>query len=62
MGAFDSLKGKAEDLAQNHGDKLEGVSDTVIDKAGDAADKLTGGKFSDKIDGIQQAADDRIGG
>lgn len=53
MGLFD----KAKDLAQDNADKLDGV----IDKAADAVDEKTGGKYSDKIDqavdAIQSPAD-----
>ena len=52
MGMFDNLKGKAEDLVNNHGDKVgEG-----LDKLGDIVDQKTGGQHSDKIDqGVEQA-------
>ncbi len=48
MGLFD----KAKDLAKEHGDKLDGA----IDKAADAVDAKTGGKYSDKIDRAADAA------
>ncbi len=57
MGLLD----KAKNFAKNNPDKLESISDQVIDKGGDAADKATGGKFADKIDGAQDKADDAIG-
>ncbi|WP_333766644.1 antitoxin [Streptomyces sp. IBSBF 2435] len=38
-------KGKAGDLAEQHGDKV----DSGIDKAAKTADSKTGGKYSDKI-------------
>lgn len=56
-----SLFDKAKDLAQQHPDKVESISDSVIGKAGDAADKATGGKYADKVDTAQQKADDAIG-
>jgi hypothetical protein len=40
------LKDKAEELAQQHGDK---ISDG-LEKVGDLVDKKTGGKHTDKID------------
>jgi hypothetical protein len=57
MGLFDKLKkmaGKAEDLVEEHDDKiLDG-----IDKAADLADDKTGGKHADKIDtGADKAKD-----
>jgi hypothetical protein len=58
MGLGD-LGDKAKDLADS--DKGEKATDTGIDKAGDAADKATGGKFDGQIDKGQQAADDKVG-
>lgn len=48
MGLFD----KAKNLAGKHADKLEGA----VEKVGDTIDDKTGGKFSDKIDKVQDAA------
>ncbi|MFI0719676.1 antitoxin [Streptomyces sp. NPDC021224] len=52
MSFMDTLKdklgmarGKAGDLARQHGDKVE----SGIDKAAQMADSKTGGKYSDKI-------------
>jgi hypothetical protein len=61
VGMFDDLKKKATDLAEEHGDKVEAVSDQMIEKAGDAADKATGGKYADKVDAAQSKADEVIG-
>ncbi len=61
MGAFDNLRAKAEKVIADNPDKVEQVSDAVIDRAGDAADKATGGKYTDQIDAAKKAADDRIG-
>ncbi|GAB2508872.1 antitoxin [Paramicrobacterium agarici] len=66
MGLFD--KGK-ELFEQNkdkidealHSEKAEGMSDQILDKAADGADNLTGGKYSDKIDGARDAADKKLG-
>jgi len=55
VGAFDSIKGladKAKDFAAKNPDKVDGV----IDKAGDAIDSKTGGKYADKVDKAQDAA------
>ncbi|WP_225847404.1 antitoxin [Streptomyces sp. HPF1205] len=53
MSFMDTLKGKlgmskdkAGDLAREHGDKI----DSGIDKAGQAADSRTGGKYGQQID------------
>jgi hypothetical protein len=54
MGVFDNLKGKATDAVDEHGDKISGG----LDKAGDAVDEKTGGKYGDKIDqGTDKAKD-----
>lgn len=54
MGLFDKLKKKAEDLAEDHGDKIE----DAIDKVADIADDKTGGKYSGQIDtGAEKAKD-----
>ncbi len=55
MGMFDQLKdaaGKAAELAGQHADKLE----PLIDKAGDAIDQQTEGKFAGAVDKVQDAA------
>lgn len=45
-------KGKADDMMRQHGDKV----DQGIDKAGETADRRTGGKYSDRIDsGVEKA-------
>jgi hypothetical protein len=61
MGMFDELKDKAAKLASEHPDQVEKISDQVIEKAGDAADHATGGKYADKVDLGQDKADDAIG-
>lgn len=54
MGFLDKLRGKAEDLAEEHGDKIQ----DGIDKVADIADEKTGGKYSDKIEsGAEKAKD-----
>ncbi|RFA20005.1 antitoxin [Subtercola boreus] len=53
------LGDKAKEFASS--DKGEQVSDGALDRASDAADSATGGKFDDKIDGARDAADDKIG-
>ena len=45
--ALDDFARKAEDAL--HGDKAEQVSDSIIDKARDAAKKATGGNCGEKI-------------
>jgi hypothetical protein len=58
---FDNLRDKAEEQLKAHPDQVEKISDTIIDKAGDAADKATGGKYAEQVDKAQKVADDKIG-
>ena len=54
MGLFDDIKNKADGLK----DKAQGHEDQInegIDKAGDAFDEKTGGKYSDQVDKAQDA-------
>lgn len=60
MGIFDEIKDKAEDLATEHKDVVETVSDQVLDKVGDAVDDATGGRFDDQIQQAERAADEAI--
>lgn len=58
MSMFDNMKDKAEDLVNEHGDKVsEGV-----DKAGEFADEKTGGKYSEHIDQGTDRAKDGLDG
>lgn len=61
MGMFDEMKNKAADLAKEHGDKLEGVTDSALDKAAEIADEKTGGKFGDQIQQGRDMIDGHIG-
>ena len=60
MGFLDKLKGKggmkdkAVDFAKEHDDQI----DQGIDKAADAADQATKGKYTDRIDGAAEKAKD----
>ncbi|GAA3896156.1 hypothetical protein GCM10022381_42030 [Leifsonia kafniensis] len=42
-------------------EQAEGVSDKLLDGVADAANKVTGGKFADQIDGARDAADKSVG-
>ena len=53
---FKGLADKAKDLAKEHNEKV----DQVIDKAGDAIDAKTGGKFASGVDKAQDAAKNAI--
>lgn len=64
MGLMDKIKGltkhkdKAEDLAEEHGDKVvDGV-----DKATDVVDDKTGGKYSEHLDKADEKAADLVEG
>jgi hypothetical protein len=61
MGFLDDAKKKAEELANEHPDQLEKLSDGAIGKAGGMLDGATGGKYTDKIDKAEDTADDSIG-
>ncbi len=56
MGFLDDMKNKAEDLAEEHGDKIE----EGIDKAADMIDDKTGGEHSDKIEAGSEKAKDFV--
>ncbi|UYM04575.1 antitoxin [Solicola gregarius] len=56
MGMFDKFKNKATEAASEHSDQV----DAGLDKAADAASKVTGGKFDDKIESGKDAASDFI--
>jgi hypothetical protein len=53
------LADKAQQAASS--EKGEQASDAAIDKAGDAASSGTGGKFDDKINAGEDAADKKVG-
>lgn len=57
MGLFDSAKDKASESAGEHQDKI----DDGIERAGDAADEKTGGKYSDHVDSAEDLAKDKLG-
>jgi len=61
MSMFDELKNKAADFVKDNPDKVEGVSDSVLDKVADLVDDKTGGKYHDQIEGFQAKADGAIG-
>lgn len=56
MGMMDKLnqaKDKAQDLVESQGDKIA----DGVDKATDIIDDKTGGKFTDKLDKVDDLAD-----
>lgn len=50
---------KAKDLAGEHADKVEGLSDQGLDKAGEFAESK--GLDADKVDQGQEFLDEKIG-
>ena len=64
MAGFNELKGKVEGLALKAGEFASQNSDKIsdgIDKAGDFIDRKTGGKYADKVDGVQDGAKTFLG-
>jgi MT0933-like antitoxin protein len=61
MGLFDEVKKKATEFAEKNPDKLEQISDQVIEKVADTADAATKGKYSSVIDTAEAKADDAVG-
>ncbi|QZY29648.1 antitoxin [Nocardioides coralli] len=56
MGFLDNLKKKATQAVDQHGDKISGG----LDKAADAVDKKTKGKYSGKITSGRDKAKDAL--
>ncbi len=42
-------------------EQAEDISDKVLDGAEDLANKVTGGKFAEQVDGVRDAIDGKIG-
>ena len=61
MGFLDKAKDKLSEVTDQHPDQVEKYSDQGIERAGDAVDDRTGGKYADKVDQAQTRADDSIG-
>ena len=68
MSAFDELKNKAAGLVEqakdgleNAKEGLENLADGAVDKVADAADAVTGNRFSGQIDSAQAKAHDVLG-
>ncbi|KAB1661016.1 antitoxin [Pseudoclavibacter sp. CFCC 13796] len=58
-GQAGGLADKAKQAMQS--DKAEEISDSLLDKAADLANKVTGEKFSDQVQQARDAADKAIG-
>ncbi|GAA4674023.1 Rv0909 family putative TA system antitoxin [Frondihabitans cladoniiphilus] len=77
MAGFDDITKKAQEFLKDgkvqaalksdqvkdavKSDKAEEISDSILDSVAGAADKLTGGKFHDKIEEAKAQADKKIG-
>ena len=60
MGMFDNLKDQALDAAKEHSDVVKNVAEQAVEKAGDAVDAATGGKFAAQVDAVQEKAPEQI--
>jgi len=58
---FDSAKEKLQQLAEDHPDQVEQLSDQAIVRGGDAVDSATGGRHAEHVDQAQAKADGAIG-
>jgi hypothetical protein len=68
MAGFDDITKKAQEFLKDgkvqdalKSEKAEGISDNVLDAVAGAADKATGGKYSDKIAQAREQADKKVG-
>jgi hypothetical protein len=62
VGAFDDVKNKAGQYAEDHPDQVEKGSDEAIQRGGDVAERAGGGRFADQVESGEKKADDAIGG
>lgn len=62
MGFLDDAKQKLTDLAEQHPDQVESLSDQALERGGDAVDSATGGKYAEHVDQAQAKGDEAIGG
>lgn len=61
MGAFDELKNKGQQYAEDHPEQVEKASDQAVERGGDAADQASGDKYDKQVDAAQKKADGVIG-
>jgi hypothetical protein len=68
MAGLDDITKKAQEFLNDdkvkdalNSEQAEGISDSVLDGVAGVANKVTGGKFADQIDGARDAADEKIG-
>ncbi|ALV44190.1 hypothetical protein MB46_00335 [Arthrobacter alpinus] len=56
---IDDIINKAKDMLGT--DQGEQISDTVLDKASDLANNVSGGKFESQVEGVRNSIDGAIG-
>jgi len=68
MAHLDDVTKKAKELLNDsrvkdvlNREKAEEVGEGVVNAVAGAADKITGGKFHDKIEEVREAADKKLG-
>lgn len=61
MGFLDDAKEKLTELAEQHPDQVESLSDQAFERGGDAVDSMTGGKYAEQVDQAQLKADEAVG-
>ncbi|MBB4071169.1 antitoxin [Leucobacter sp. OH2974_COT-288] len=57
--ALNANQGKVDETLRS--EQAEGVSDKVLDGAANLANKVTGGKFADKVAEVRENLDSKIG-
>lgn len=57
--ALNANQGKVDEVLRS--EQAEGVSDKVLDGAANLANKVTGGKFADKVAEVRENLDSQIG-
>jgi hypothetical protein len=68
MAGLDDITNKAKEFLDSgavkdalKSEQAEDISDKLLEGVADAANKATGGKYEEQIDGARKAADDKIG-
>ena len=68
MAGMDDITKKAQEFLNDDkiknalkSEQAEDISDKLLDSVADAANKVTGGKFEDQIDGVRDNVDKNIG-
>jgi len=68
MGGIDDVTKKAEEFLNSDqvkgalkSEQAEDISDKLLDGVADAANKVTGGKFEEQIDGVRDNIDKSVG-